>query len=211
MKSLFTSVPLEETINAASDRIYHRKEIETPISKNYMRNLLLLGTKNVHFCFGGDIYQENDGVAMGSPLGPVLACIFMVDLDTKIIPTVTDSISHWRRYVDDTFVFVKKGCVEHVLAPLNSFHKNIQFTYELENQNKLPFLDILLIRTGTKIETTVYRKSTNNDIYLNWDSFVPVTWKRGTLKTLFNRAYIACSTDYHLKKELDHLRCFSET
>ena len=170
-----------------------------------------MGTKNVHFCFGGDIYQENDGVAMGSPLGPVLACIFMVELDTKIIPTVTDSISHWRTHVDDTFVFVKKGCIEHVLARLNSFHKNIQFRYKLENQNKLPFLDILLIRTGTKIEPTVYRKSTNNDIYLNWDSFAPVIWKIGTLKTLFNRAYIVSFTDYHLKKELGDLRCFSET
>ena len=108
-----------------------------------MPNLLLLCTTNVHFCLGGDIYQQNDGVAIGSPLGPVLAGIFMVELDTRIIPTVTDSISHRRRYVDDTFVFIKKGCVEHVLARLNSFHKNIQFTYELENQNKLPFLDVL--------------------------------------------------------------------
>ena len=156
-----------------------------------------------HFCFGGDIYQQNIGVAMAPPLRPVLAGIFMVELETKIIPTVMDSISHWRRFVDDTFVFVKKGCVEHVLTRLNSFHKNIQFAYELENENKLPFVDILLIRRGTKIETTVYRKSTNNDIYLNWGSFAPVTWKRGTL---FNRAYIVCSTDYHLKKELDHLR-----
>ena len=111
---------------------------------------------------------------MGSQLGPVIAGIFMIEVETKIIPTVTDRISHWRRYVDDTFVFVKKGCVEHVLARLNSFHKNIQFTYAFENQNKLPFLDILLIRRGTKIETTVYRKSTNNDIHLNWDSFAPV-------------------------------------
>ena len=64
----------------------------------------------------------------------------------------------------------------------------------------------MLIRRGTKTETAVYRKSTNNDIYLNWDSFAPVTWKRGALKTLFSRAYIVCSTDYLLKKELDHLR-----
>ena len=103
-----------------------------------------------------------------------LAGIFMVELETKIILTVTGSISHWRRYEDDTFAFVKKGCLEHVLAWLNSSNKNIQFIYELENQNKLSFQDILLIWRGTKIETTVYRKSTNNDIYLNWVSFAPV-------------------------------------
>ena len=120
--------------------------------------------------------------------------------------SVTDSNSHRRRYVDDTFVFIKKGCVEHALARLNSFHKNIQFICELEYQNKLSFLDVLLIRSGTKIETTVYRKSTSNEIYLNWGSFALVTWKRGTLKTLFNRAYIGYFTDYRLKKEPDHLR-----
>ena len=201
VKSLFASVPLEEATNVALDRIYHRKEIETSISKNGMRNLLC--SKNVHFCFGGDVYQQNDGVTMGSPLGPVLAGIYMGGLE-KNNTTVTDNISHWRRYVDDTFAFVKKGCVEHVLARLNSFYKNIQFTYEFENQTKLPFPDILLIRRETKIEATVYRNSTNNDIYLNWGSFAPVAWKRGTLKTLFNRAYIVCSTDYHLKKELEH-------
>ena len=48
VKSLFTSVPLEETINVALDRIYHWKEIETSIGKNDMHNLLLLCTKNVH-------------------------------------------------------------------------------------------------------------------------------------------------------------------
>ena len=109
-KPLFTSVPLEETINPALGRIYHRKEINISISKNDMHNLLLC-TKNALFCFGGGIYQQNDGVAMGSPLGHVIACICMVELETKIIPRVTDNISHWRRYVDDTFVFIKKGYV----------------------------------------------------------------------------------------------------
>ena len=108
-------------------------------------------------------YQQNDGVTMGSPLGPVLTDIFMVELETKVIPTVIDSIYHWRRYADDTFVFIKKVFVEHVLAHLNSFHKNIQFIYELENQIKLLFFDVLLI-CRTKSAATVYRKSTNSDI-----------------------------------------------
>ena len=138
VKSLFTSVPLEGTINIALDKIYHQKGIDVSISKNNMHNLLLLCTKNVHICFGGDIYQQNGGVAMSSPLGSVLAGMFMLVLETRIIPRVTDNISHWRRYVDDTFVFIKKGYVEqHVLACLNSFYKNIHFTYELENQDNL--------------------------------------------------------------------------
>ena len=76
------------------DRIYYQKLINILISKNEMLYLLLWCTKNAHFCFGSDIYQQNDGVVIGSPLGPVLAGIFMVELETRIIPTVTDNISH---------------------------------------------------------------------------------------------------------------------
>ena len=89
----YLQVPLEETIKVALDRTYHRKEIETSFSKNDMRNLLLLCTKNVHFCFGGDIYQKNDGVAIDFPLGPVLAGTCMVELETRIIPTASGNIS----------------------------------------------------------------------------------------------------------------------
>lgn len=65
------------------------------------------------------MYQQNDGVAMTSLLGPILAITFMVKQETKIIPTVTNSISHWRRYVNDTIVFIKNRCVEPVLVRLN--------------------------------------------------------------------------------------------
>ena len=199
---------MEESVNLALDRIYHQKEISILISKNDIRKLLLLCTKNVLFCCGGDIYQQNDVVAIDSLLGPGLAGIFMVELETIIIPTVTYNIYHWRRYVDDIFLFIRKGYLDHVSARLNSFYENIQFTYQLKNpfQNKLPFLDILLIWRGNKIETTVYRKGTNNDIYLNWGSYAPVIWKRGPLKILFNKPYIGCSTGYQFKKKIEHLR-----
>ena len=41
---------------------------------------------------------------------------------------------------------------------LNSFHKNIQFTYEVESNAKLRFLDVLLMRNDEDITTTVYQK-----------------------------------------------------
>ena len=50
-----------------------------------MKKLLLLYTKNVHFTFKNKIYQQKDGVAMGSPLGPVLARIFMVYLEKTLV------------------------------------------------------------------------------------------------------------------------------
>ena len=72
-----------------------------------MKELLLLCTKNVHFTFNNEIYQQCDGVAMGSPLGPVIAGIFMVELEKLLIPALMEHMSPWKRYVDDTIAVVK--------------------------------------------------------------------------------------------------------
>ena len=74
-----------------------------------MKKLLLLCTKNEHFTFNNETYQQIDGVAMGSPLGPVIAGIFMVELETNIVPTLSDHLLFWRHYVDDTLCYVKKA------------------------------------------------------------------------------------------------------
>ena len=107
VKSLFTNVPLEKTIKITVKRIYERKEINTSISKKEMKQLLTLRTKNVHFTYGNKVYQQNDGVAMGTPLGPVLSGIFMVELANSLVPTLNESMTLWRRFVDDTITFVK--------------------------------------------------------------------------------------------------------
>ena len=57
------------------------------------------------------------------------------------------------------------------------------------------------------INTKVYRKNTNTDIYINWKSFAPNNWKWRTLKTSsVTRAFDICSTDEYLKVELEHIR-----
>ena len=66
-------------------------------------------------------------------------------------------------------------------------------------------MDVLLIRNKDTIETTIYRKATNSDIYLNWKSFSPCSWKRDTLKTIIRRAYLICLTTDYLQEELDHI------
>ena len=61
-------------------------------------------------------------------------------------------------------VFVRNGCQEFVLSRLNIFHNSIQFSYEIEEENEISFLDILIIRIGKKIQTRMYSKSTSTDI-----------------------------------------------
>ena len=74
--------------------------------------------KNVHFSFNNDIYIQSDGVAMGSPLGPVIANTFMVELESALVPKLNDMSKNGAtcRFVDDTFVYVKRGSIEHVFV-----------------------------------------------------------------------------------------------
>ncbi|XP_066923228.1 uncharacterized protein [Clytia hemisphaerica] len=116
---LFTNVPLDHTIKNIITRIYDKGEIKTDIPREDMTLLLEMCTKNVHFTFNNQTYQQIDGVAMGSPLGPVIAGIFMVELETNIVPKMSDNVKIWKRYVDDTFCVIKKGKDNIILKELN--------------------------------------------------------------------------------------------
>ena len=137
LKSLSTSVPLGKTIDITLEKIYDRKDINTQITRPEMKELLTLCTKNVHFTFDDQIYQRNNGAAIGSPLGPILAGIFMVQLETRIVPTLRNVVWNWKTFVDDTIGYVKNGSIDIILSKLNSFHPNIQFTYKVEEESKL--------------------------------------------------------------------------
>ena len=84
VKSLFTNMPLDCAIDIILKRIYENNEIVTSITKKEMKEMLILCTKKVHFTFESRTYVQTDGVAMGSPLGPVLADIFMIISNLKI-------------------------------------------------------------------------------------------------------------------------------
>ena len=141
--------------------IYINRETTTDIPKQEMKELLILCTKNVHFTFSNETYIQVDGVAMGSPFSPVFANIFMVEPETSVIPTLSNKVKLWKRFVDDTYCLARLEYIDNILLALNSFHKNsFKFTFETEKDSTIPFLDILIIRKPGKIETTVCRKKT---------------------------------------------------
>ena len=125
-----------------------------------MKELLILYTKNVHFTFNNETNIQIDGVPIGSPLVAVLANKFMVELETWVIPNLGNKVKLWKKFVDDTYYLARLEYKDKILLALNSFHKNIKFTFEIEKDNTIPFLDILIIRKPGKIETAVYRKKT---------------------------------------------------
>ena len=70
-------------------------------------------------------------------------------------------------------------------AHVNSVEQSTQFTVEKESDGKLPFLDLLLKqRLDGSISTSVFRKSTHTDRYLDFDSHHPLTHKTAVVRTL---------------------------
>ena len=143
---------------------------------------------------------------MGLLLGPVLADIFMVELENNIVPLLQENFSLLKQYVDEPTYFVKIGIINYIRKKLNNVDPNIKFSYEVERDCKLPFLDVLLIKNRSNIIPTLYHKATTNDIYLNLASFAPTTWKKSTVKTLGDCAYFICSSTAFKKKKIDHLK-----
>ena len=87
VQSLFTNVPLSETIQICLDRLYRSDNITAPsLPEHVLKNLIELCVQDNTFVFNGRVYYQIDGVAMGNALGPILANIFMAHLEeTKIV------------------------------------------------------------------------------------------------------------------------------
>ncbi|XP_071963828.1 uncharacterized protein [Antedon mediterranea] len=95
----------------------------------------------------------------------------------------------WKRYVDDVLEIVKQDQVENLTQHLNSSDPAgpIKFTYEKEYENKISFLDSLIIRKPDgSVKLLVYRKPTHTDQYLHFDSHHSVHQKLGIIRTLFD-------------------------
>ncbi|XP_065642787.1 uncharacterized protein LOC136074401 [Hydra vulgaris] len=77
VENLFTNIPLNETINIATELFFKDETRSKYFSKTHFKKLLQISTSGSHFLFNGKFYDQLDGVAMGSPLAPILANMFI--------------------------------------------------------------------------------------------------------------------------------------
>ncbi|CAF1492766.1 unnamed protein product [Adineta steineri] len=209
--SLYTNVPLNETIDIILEHLYDGDITPPVMDRKDMKKLLILATQNSHFLFDGKLYDQIDGVSMGSPLAPLLAEIFLQNFEKKYLSSLeTMGIFYWKRFVDDTFVLIDStSSVKDICNTLSQFHKSIKFTCEEEDRytNKLPFLDVLVQRKPDEgFHTRIYRKPTFTGHITKWDSFVPKNYKYSALSTMVYRAIKICSSYDLLHRELNSIR-----
>ena len=185
VESLFTNIPLSESIDLAVDYIFSGIP-DIKLSKDNLREFFFF------FChspdpllFQGNYYDQIDGVATSSPLAPVLANLFMGHHERIWLQQYDGpAVYFYRRYVDDTFcLFNNEKDALEFFQYINGKHPNIRFTMEMEVNHKLPFLDVLFDNSNPaqSLVTSVFRKSTYTGLLTNFLSFSPFSYKLGPI------------------------------
>ena len=119
------------------------------------------------------MYEQTDSVAMGSPLGPLMANTFMCGIEDRLqgqgkLPEL------YKCYVDDTLSIMPNiETAESFLSSLNESHPSVSFTMELGERGKLPFL-------GTEIRNAMV--AWRQGCTLHCKSHVDVRYKKSLLK-----------------------------
>jgi len=212
VESLFTNVPLMETISICLESLFSNNiKHVLGLTRKYFKTLLELSVKNSLFIFDGNLYEQVEGLGMGLPLGPTFANIFMCHHETKWLEQCPSEFCpvFYRRYVDDTFVlFHKEEHAESFLSYLNGQHPNIKFTMEKEGNKKLSFLDVCVSKDGNSFVTSVYRKPSHTGLGQSFFDFCPDIFKYNAIATLLHRCFNITSTFEKMHEEIVTLKKF---
>ena len=172
-----TCIPLQLALDCTETAI-NNSTIELPLPTDDLMDLLNLCLTSTYFQYNGKHYKQLHGTAMGSPVSVVVAEIVMQNIEELALATYKRTLPLWLRYVDDTFTAVHKDEIDDFHEHLNGQNADIQFTKEIEENGKIPFLDCLVTRDNNKLRTTIYRKPTHTDRLLNRCQQLPAPYKR---------------------------------
>ena len=203
VESLFTKVPVDDVLDFLKTKLLeYQDDLPLPVSK--IVALIKLCVSSNYFSFQDEFYRQKFGCSMGSSLSPVLSNLYMEYFESIILPQIKPPSMVWYRYFDDIFTVWDEswGLFDDFLNRLNSLVPSIKFKVEWEEDGKLPFLDVMIIRGTGTLDFTVYRKPTHSGNYLHFFSNHSDKIKRSVASGLFLRALRICSPSY-LQQELD--------
>ncbi|XP_055840500.1 uncharacterized protein LOC129908179 [Episyrphus balteatus] len=187
VEALFPSIPVDVAIESLKLHL-EAKNVDESHKRVYLRAAKVCMSHNC-FVFRDKFYKNKNGTSMGNPLSPLIAEAFMSKFETDLkkeglLPRI------WLRYVDDVFSVVKKNSVNEILNTINNRYNSIKFTYEEEDDNNsIPFLDVLCMKRNKRIEFEVFRKNTSTDRYITNDSFCSYQHKIAAFHSMAYRLF----------------------
>ncbi len=226
VKSLFTRVPVKDTLKIVQSRLLeleqNNKELLSQTTTLSVRGIMVLLEfllNDCYFIWSKKLYRQVEGLPMGSRLSPVSAGIYMENLEETALALCPIAPLLYKRYVDDIFIVwdTRYGPYTVLLEIMNNLHPNIILSAEEENKGALAFLDLCVVRPDTTVgrsySLSVFRKETHADKYIHYSSCHPFTLKRIVLRGLLIRAFrLLRNHPGSLDHELYHLqRTFTST
>jgi len=207
VSNLFPSIPPTECIPLVRNLLSPDTNLD-PFQVEDLLALVSLVLDQNFFQFNNSFYSQVKGLDMGSCLFPLLAEIFMANLEQSLkLYHSFYKILFFRRYVDDIFC-IFDGNLDDLgdfFPYINTLHGSIKFTVKLESANSLPFLDILLTRFSDHVEFSIYHKPTSTDCLIPYNSNHPYQ-KVAALNSFFHRLFSIPMTQHCFKEELSWIK-----
>nr|XP_022910425.1 uncharacterized protein LOC111421491 [Onthophagus taurus] len=163
----------------------------------------------LNFCqFEDGLYKYNDALPMGSPLSGLLADFFIDKLETSFLQPDNEYnkyILFWKRYVDDILIIWDESSprsLTELLQHVNTLHEKIEFTMENEHNGEINYLDLTLKRHNGEIKFDIYRKPTQTDVVIPFDSFHHYSHKCAAFNAYIHRLYDTPLTHEQIENEI---------
>ena len=160
--SVFLRVPTNETLTVAKDNLVADPSLEerSCIPTDNLMEMLTFFEETIYFGVGCNIYRQEEGLAMGSPLSPLLCNVYMEYFEEMALGSKSLKPSLCLKFGDDTFIISHyqendRTLLDHV----NSIRPSIQFILEKKTKPQIILSDVLITGTVPGFKSFVYRKS----------------------------------------------------
>lgn len=188
VSNLFPSIPVIDSVKLVEKLLLKNKV--NPVKKQEILNTLEVCVQQNYFEFNNEFYTSKEGLIMGNPLSPLLAEIFMDNIESIISKhPLFKKFIYWYRYVDDVlacFIGTERQ-LDQFLEFINNIHNNIKFTIEKEINSSINFLDITIKKSENKHDFSIYHKPTHTDTTIHNTSCHPIQHKLASFFSMIHR------------------------
>ena len=194
--ALYTSIPPMNAIIVVDDMLMKEHFSYFGITKRHINTLLKCILNSTYFTFKGNIYKQIQGLPMGNSISGTLAILYMNNLESKIFIDNTVSVALYKRYIDDILILCpNKTDAELFYRRINNIDPSIKFEIEHpDDTGKLNLLDFSIrINNEGKAEYNFYKKAALSDIFMHYESALPITTKEHVITNEYRRIAFRCS------------------
>ena len=199
--AMFPNILLDLVKKAVSNRWIKVKSHTKLDKKEFLKGLDFI-MNSTKFKFSGKFYKQKFGTPIGSVIAPILTEIVMEDLEKTVFERLEFVVPFYFRYVDDTLLCIPLDKLQRVIDTFNDYRPRVQFTHEMERNNRISFFDLGIIKLDNgKIVSNWYRKSTYSGRMLNFISYHPFQNKIAIIKNLVDRAVCFSHESFHSENQ----------